>query len=105
LGIAVLYAALKKRRRQKNDRDNPVYSVRPLCWAVVLRLAGVQKPEAQAVLMKIKQSWKNLLRPYFGCEFDVPCPFIWAGWWLITFDLDVDFITFLKSIEISFMPD
>ena len=52
-------------------------------------------------------SWKDLLHPCFSCGMDEICPFIWVGWWLITFDPDPlrSFWSYIKTVNISFMPD
>lgn len=43
-----------------------------------------------------KEAWYKW-KPYFNIELDLPCPYIWLGWFLITWDNN--------SIDISFMPD
>lgn len=35
------------------------------------------------------------VKPTFDWGMDNPCPYIWFGWWLITFD----------PFDISYMPD
>jgi hypothetical protein len=43
--------------------------------------------------LTIKELWNAWS---FDWGMDQPCPYIWFGWWLITFD---------PKFEISFLPD
>ena len=53
----------------------------------------------------VKEPWyKLLLHPCFDFGINMPCPYIWFAYWLITWDSDCGKID-IKSIRINFMPD
>lgn len=59
--------------------------------------------------MKINATpfWKHPL--IFCWDFGVPCPYVWLGWWLVTWGNDNDdgWLSWSrwKQIDVSFQPD
>jgi len=64
------------------------------------RLSETIRPSIRGAEMIFKKEpfWKVPL--CFAADFKCPCPFIWLGWWVITWNPDN-----LREIDISFQPD